>query len=147
MYILRVKDHFDAAHFLPWHEGKCKNLHGHRWEVEVIIQEEELTRDGIVIDFGIIKGILEEVMPDHLPLNMSEYFFSLFSEFPAFKSQLTTMANTLGNWCRNPTAENIAKRLYEEIDVKLPYIPTYMAVKVWESPNCSATYTPVRNKK
>ena len=46
MYTLRVKDHFDAAHFLPWHEGKCKNLHGHRWEVEVIIQTGELDEMG-----------------------------------------------------------------------------------------------------
>ena len=126
MYILRVRDHFDAAHFLPWHEGKCKNLHGHRWEVEVVIQSEKLDENGLVMDFGIVKQLLERVMPDHHDLN---------------------------SWVGNPTAECIAERLYWEIrrdilDIALDGhfegrgFQPLRELTVWESPNCSVTYRP-----
>lgn len=117
MYTLRVRSHFDAAHFLPWHEGKCKNLHGHRWEVEVVIESETLDENGIVMDFSVIKDLLKLVLPDHCLLN---------------------------DWLENPTAENIAEELFNFITNSLRKrgFPGLSEITVWESPNCSVTYRP-----
>ncbi|MBB6215342.1 6-pyruvoyltetrahydropterin/6-carboxytetrahydropterin synthase [Anaerosolibacter carboniphilus] len=59
MYILKAEHSFDSAHFLAKYEGKCGNIHGHRWKVEIEIQSEALVNggqlDGMVIDFGDLK--------------------------------------------------------------------------------------------
>lgn len=59
MYILKSEHSFDSAHFLSGYEGKCANIHGHRWKVEVEVQSETLAHggqlNGMVIDFGDLK--------------------------------------------------------------------------------------------
>jgi 6-pyruvoyltetrahydropterin/6-carboxytetrahydropterin synthase len=59
MYILKAEHCFDSAHFLSCYEGKCANIHGHRWKVEVEVQSETLVKggqlDGMIIDFGDLK--------------------------------------------------------------------------------------------
>jgi len=59
MYILKAEHSFDSAHFLSGYDGKCSNIHGHRWKVEVEVQSEALVNggqlDGMVIDFGDLK--------------------------------------------------------------------------------------------
>ncbi|SHH15209.1 6-carboxytetrahydropterin synthase QueD [Tepidibacter thalassicus] len=59
MYILKAEHSFDSAHFLANYEGKCSNIHGHRWKVLIEVQSEELVSggqlDGMVIDFGDLK--------------------------------------------------------------------------------------------
>ncbi|MCB2314026.1 6-carboxytetrahydropterin synthase QueD [Clostridium tagluense] len=59
MYILKAEHSFDSAHFLSGYVGKCSNIHGHRWKVEVYVQSETLLKggqlDGMVIDFGDLK--------------------------------------------------------------------------------------------
>lgn len=46
MYQLRTVADFDSAHFLSGYQGKCANIHGHRWHVEVEIQAEHLESEG-----------------------------------------------------------------------------------------------------
>ena len=114
---LRVKKHFDAAHKLRDYDGPCANLHGHRWDVEVELEVHELRSDGLAVDFKVIKGIMNSILPDHTYLN---------------------------DWMpENPTAENVAQKLYhllckcrvdEAFDVKV------RSITVWESPECSVTY-------
>jgi 6-pyruvoyltetrahydropterin/6-carboxytetrahydropterin synthase len=106
---LKVKCHFDAAHFIPHHE-KCGKIHGHRWEVEVTL--EGRTREihnGMLIDVGEIKSVLERKLHpfDHDLLNKT--FFC-------------------------PTMEVIALYLLEQLKRDFPFIS---AVQVWESPDCS----------
>ena len=67
---------FDAAHYLPNYEGKCKNLHGHTWTLEVEVSSDELIQSGseagMVIDFGKLKeAVNREVIGklDHTLLN------------------------------------------------------------------------------
>ena len=65
MYQIKVSGHFDAAHFLAGYQGKCRNLHGHRWKVEVWVQSQALsseaqTRD-MVMDFSDLKERLREL--------------------------------------------------------------------------------------
>ncbi|HEY8804929.1 MAG TPA: 6-carboxytetrahydropterin synthase QueD [Clostridium sp.] len=59
MYILKSEHSFDSAHFLSGYRGKCANIHGHRWKVEVEVQSETLVKggqlDGMIIDFGDLK--------------------------------------------------------------------------------------------
>lgn len=65
MYGLRAQAHFDAAHFLTDYYGKCENLHGHRWEVLVTVEQAELqtegTMRGMVLDFGVLKKAVRQV--------------------------------------------------------------------------------------
>lgn len=66
MYILRAEHSFDSAHFLANYEGKCGNIHGHRWKVEVEVQSEVLIDggqlDGMVIDFGDLKRDVKKMV-------------------------------------------------------------------------------------
>ncbi|HEY8891076.1 MAG TPA: 6-carboxytetrahydropterin synthase QueD [Clostridium sp.] len=59
MYILKSEHSFDSAHFLSGYEGKCSNIHGHRWKVEVEVRSETLVKGGqmagMIIDFGDLK--------------------------------------------------------------------------------------------
>ena len=62
---------FEAAHQLPWHDGKCRNLHGHSYRLEVTVGG-ALTEQGIVVDFADIRRVVEaEVIGrfDHVYLN------------------------------------------------------------------------------
>jgi len=110
-WILRVRDRFQAAHYLREYQGKCEKVHGHTFHVEVAIRVEELDRIGIGIDFAKIKRILAELLPDHTLLN------EVFSF--------------------NPSAENLSRFLYLELKKQFPVT----AVTVWESEDASATYT------
>lgn len=66
MYILKSEHSFDSAHFLAGYEGKCNNIHGHRWKVEIEVQSEKLIEngqlEGMVIDFGDLKRDLKEMV-------------------------------------------------------------------------------------
>ena len=110
-WILRVRDKFQAAHFLKEYKGKCERVHGHTFQVEVAIEVGELDATGLGIDFTVIKRKLAEALPDHTLLN-DVYDF-------------------------NPSAENLARRLYAELRQSFPV----REVTVWESEDASATYS------
>jgi 6-pyruvoyltetrahydropterin/6-carboxytetrahydropterin synthase len=120
MYVLVVREEFSAAHRLPSTGGKCEGLHGHNWKVEVQVWAEELDGSGMAIDFQDLKGLTWEVVKelDHQYLN----------ELPAFQQ-------------RNPTAENLARYIYERVVERLPQGRVMMdQVCVWESETTAATY-------
>jgi 6-pyruvoyltetrahydropterin/6-carboxytetrahydropterin synthase len=110
-WTLKVRDKFQAAHYLRGYKGKCEKIHGHTFQVEVEIGVGELDRTGIGIDFTDIKKRLTEVLPDHTLLN-DVYPF-------------------------NPSAENLSRHLYAELKKLYPV----KAVTVWESEDASATYS------
>jgi 6-pyruvoyltetrahydropterin/6-carboxytetrahydropterin synthase len=113
-WILKVRDDFSAAHFLREYQGRCERVHGHTFRVEVEIEVRELDRTGLGIDFIVIKKRLAEILPDHKLLN-EVYDF-------------------------NPSAENLARRFFEDLAPDFPL----KAVTVWESEDASATYAPDR---
>lgn len=122
MYQISVRQYFDAAHFLRGYKGKCESVHGHRFEVVVTIQAKDLNDIGIAYDFLELKNNLNEILSlfDHRPLN----------EISLFKNI-------------NPSAENIARVIYEELQAKLDKAPVMLtSVDVWESPENCARYTP-----
>ena len=123
MFELKVTNHFAAAHNLREFYGKCENLHGHNWFVEVRVRAKELDKTGLAIDFGVIKKHLNEVLDliDHKYLN----------ELPEFQEN-------------NPSSENIARFIFDRL---APHIHEATAgrawlhsVSAWESDNASATY-------
>lgn len=110
---LIVRRKFDAAHQLVGYDGPCANLHGHTWRVEVVLTG-HLQDNGMVLDFKIIKSILDEVLPDHRFIN---------EVFPDIQ----------------PTAENLAVRLKELLGVKFAWYGTFVkSVTVWESEDAGA---------
>ena len=126
MYKIKTEAAFAAAHSLPNHPGKCKNLHGHRWRVVVEVEVEEHDKNtGMVIDFSNLKSIVRERTErlDHQHLN---------------ELLKATMAN--------PTAENLAKFLFDDMLADIDGILTgdtgyRLFVGVEESPGCIVTYT------
>ncbi|MBQ9442197.1 MAG: 6-carboxytetrahydropterin synthase QueD [Selenomonadaceae bacterium] len=94
MYELTVKAEFEAAHFIKNYPGKCARLHGHNWIVEAVAKGGELNELGILIDFKILKAELNKVLDefDHQYLN-----------------ELEIVAK------KNPTAEILAKVIYEKL--------------------------------
>jgi len=115
MFRLRAKMDFDAAHFLEDYEGKCANMHGHLWVVEVFVLGEKLDEAGMVMDFGDIKSVLKEIVGklDHTLLNDTK---------------------EIGN----PTSENIAEYIYYYMKPRIP--KELEKVRIWETPRSWCEY-------
>jgi len=86
---------FDAAHFLPSYDGKCRNMHGHSWmlEVEVTgpINEQGGSNAGMVIDFTALKGFINETIIQHL----DHHLLNSVVENPTCENMLTWIADRL----------------------------------------------------
>jgi len=116
MFEVSVEAVFSAAHRLRDYKGKCENMHGHNWKVQVACGSGKLNKQGMVIDFTELKKALNEtIMPlDHKVLNDITYFKK-----------------------ENPTSENIAKYIYNKLKTQNSKLKT---VKVWETDTSCATY-------
>ena len=122
MYEISVEKHFDAAHFLRGYQGKCEALHGHRFRVVVRVSASKLDDIGIAYDFVELKQYLGEILSrfDHTCLN----------DVPPFDKI-------------NPSSENIAATIYNELQRKLAGAPVSISViEVWESPQTGVAYSP-----
>ena len=120
MYELKTITQFSAAHQLRNYKGKCENLHGHNWKIEVYVKGENLDKDGLLADFKVIKDRTKEILEelDHKFLNDLECFSEL-----------------------NPSSENIARYIYETLERGLNDSRIKMSrVTAWESDNACATY-------
>jgi 6-pyruvoyltetrahydropterin/6-carboxytetrahydropterin synthase len=119
MYEVSVTSSFSGAHFLREYRGKCESLHGHNWRVQVTVSAAELDSLGLVMDFGDLKKILDELIEefDHRLLNEHDYFKT-----------------------NNPTSEHIAYFLFTNIKTKIPRHCRLDKVKVWEKDTSCATY-------
>lgn len=117
MYEIRVKTDFSAAHNLKNYHGKCENLHGHNWYVEAVFVFDRLDKNGMAIDFKIAKRLLKQVTDklDHSYLNEVKKIKSI-----------------------NPTSENIAKFIYDNVKARNKNIKS---VAVWENENSCAVYS------
>ena len=132
MYIVKTEDSFDSAHFLARYNGKCRNIHGHRWRVVIEIAGENLD-DGMVVDFTDIKAALK-ALTDNLD-------HSLVMEKDTLKPQtyecLVDEGFKIMIMDFRPTAENFAKYFFDEIKNKGFNI---RAAEVYETPNNCARY-------
>ena len=122
MYQVSVEQHFDAAHFLRGYKGKCEALHGHRFRVVAKIESPGVDDIGIAYDFSDLKRHLADVISrfDHTCLN----------DVPPFDKI-------------NPSSENIASSIYEELKLKLAGDQVSIScVEVWESPQSGVVFSP-----
>ncbi len=137
MYYLKTEASFDAAHFLSEYEGKCRNLHGHRWRVAAEIRGEKLREDpqnrGMLMDFSTVKKVLKDLADslDH----------SLIIEEGSMKE--TTVLALKSEDFRiiqlpfRPTAENFAHWFFMQLKEK--GFPMHR-VEVYETPGNCAIY-------
>ncbi len=122
MYEITVEKHFDAAHYLRGYQGKCEAMHGHRYRVAVKVKALKLNDIGLACDFTDLKRHLNDILArfDHICLN----------DVPPFDKI-------------NPSAENIAATIYEELKEKLAGEPvTLTCVEAWEAPEQGVAYRP-----
>jgi 6-pyruvoyltetrahydropterin/6-carboxytetrahydropterin synthase len=123
MYELRVVTRFAAAHRLTMVGAKCENLHGHNWKIEVYVQGASLDEGGVLVDFGVIKRHVRDLMEtlDHKFLNELEDF------------QEGTP----------PSSENIARYVADQLAARITQPGIRVSrVTAWESEDASATYLP-----
>ena len=137
MYQLTTEHSFDSAHFLAGYDGKCGNLHGHRWRVLLTVQSETLREDqqqkGMCVDFAELKKDLRTELDalDHvLIIEQCSLRESMMKALQEEKFQVVEMPF-------RPTAENFARYFYELFTLK-----GYPVAKVelYETPNNSAVY-------
>jgi 6-pyruvoyltetrahydropterin/6-carboxytetrahydropterin synthase len=149
----------DAAHRVPGHTGKCRNLHGHRYVVEAVCAGElgsEGHESGMVIDFAFLKEEMVAVIDAR-----SDHAIMLWSDDPLIAA-LTGVTAAVTDCDRDsvgripsrfgpivalpftPTAENLARYWFEELQKRVASRSNGRAVlaevRVWETPNSCATY-------
>ncbi len=119
MFEVRVEAHFKASHQFALSDGLKEPLHEHNWKVLVEVSRNNLDRTGLVIDFHLLKQMITQSVTklENRSLNEIEYF----------------QVNI-------PSAENVAKYIFEKIESKLPNGVTLSSVRVFEQPGFSAKF-------
>jgi 6-pyruvoyltetrahydropterin/6-carboxytetrahydropterin synthase len=121
MFEVSVEQTFAAGHALRNYNGKCENVHGHNYRVEITVSGEELNSIGLLVDFVEVKRLMSGVV-DYL----DHRFINELSPFDVI----------------NPSAENMAKYFYDEVSRGLETGVRIAQVKVWETDTTTALYRP-----
>ena len=120
-YEVMIERNFSSAHQLRGYKGKCENLHGHNYKIEIYARGSELNNIGLLIDFGDLKSAADEIVKylDHRNIN----------ELPPFDEEL------------NPSAENLARYFLEYVNGRIAddRVKVYK-VRCFETPTSVATY-------
>ena len=116
-----IERNFSSAHQLRGYRGKCENLHGHNYRIEIYARGRELDKTGLLVDFVELKAAADEVVNylDHRNIN----------ELPPFDEEL------------NPSAENLARYILERVSSRVgdERVQVYK-VRCFETPTSVATY-------
>ena len=122
---------FCYGHRLLHYEGKCRHLHGHNGRAVIVLEGEDLDHRGMLLDFSDIKSVVSGWIDDHLDHRML-----LHKDDPAVPV-LREMGEPMFLLDRNPTAENIARLIFEfTASQGFPIVES----RLWETPRCFATY-------
>jgi len=122
MYELMIETHFAAAHSLRNYPGDCARLHGHNWRVELCVECRELDETGLAVDYRVLKHELKEAIAkwDHYNLNDIAPFDTI-----------------------NPSSENVARILYEDMARRLDNERQHVSrVVIGETCTARAAYRP-----
>jgi 6-pyruvoyltetrahydropterin/6-carboxytetrahydropterin synthase len=121
MFEVMIERNFSSAHQLRGYKGKCENLHGHNYKIEIYARGRELDNIGLLVDFGELKEAADEVVQylDHRNIN----------ELSPFDVEL------------NPSAENLARYILERVAARVgdERVQIYK-VRCFETPTSIATY-------
>jgi 6-pyruvoyltetrahydropterin/6-carboxytetrahydropterin synthase len=123
MFEVSVEYTFAAGHALRHYRGKCENVHGHNYRIQLTVEGERLNSIGLLVDFVQLKKDMRAVADylDHQFINDLEPF--------------TTV---------NPSAENIAKYFFDELTPKVTGEPEQglrlSCVTVWETDTSIARF-------
>ncbi|MDE5861112.1 MAG: 6-carboxytetrahydropterin synthase QueD [Ruminococcus sp.] len=137
MYYLKTSSAFDSAHFLSGYDGKCKNIHGHRWVIEVKIKGQELQKTGnekgMLTDFGNLKKTVRDLAEsfDH------SFIYEKNTLKPSTIQALNDEDFRLIEVPFRPTAENFAHYFYDILSGEGFELAD---VTVYETPDNCAVY-------
>ena len=119
MFTVSVRTHFQASHQLALPDGSRERAHRHNWVVTADVGSEMLNSLGVVMDFRQLKAMVDDIVADFedTPLGKLDYFQR-----------------------NNPSAEHVAKFVYEKLESRLPKGIELRSVKVEEEPGCTAKF-------
>lgn len=130
---------FDMAHLLDGHDGKCQNLHGHTYKLQVIVSgetENNGAKKGMVIDFADLKRAVNELIIS--PIDHA-FIYDQSSERETKIAQLLQQLNskTFALPVRS-TAENLAQFIFQRLQENVGF--HLHSVRLWETPTSFAEY-------
>ena len=132
MYRVTREIRFCYGHRLLHHDGKCRHLHGHNGRAVIALEAGQLDGLGMVVDFAQIKRVVSRWIDETL-----DHTMLLHKDDPVLPL-LQRQGERVHVLDVNPTAENIAKLIYDYTAAQgFPVVE----VRLWETPNCCATYT------
>jgi len=119
MFTISVETHFQASHRLILPDGTKEPSHNHKWQVRADVSSNRLNNIGIVMNFDKLRELLEDCVAelDNTALEKTGYFRQ-----------------------NNPTAENVAKYIYDKLKSRLPQGVKLQSIEVVEAPGCSAKF-------
>jgi 6-pyruvoyltetrahydropterin/6-carboxytetrahydropterin synthase len=119
MFTISVETHFRASHQLALQDGSKEPVHHHNWSVAADVSSNKLNSMGLVMDFKQLKALIDKTIAafDNRALDRISYFQQ-----------------------NNPSAENVAKYIYEKLRIKLPKGVELRNIRVVEEPGCSAKF-------
>jgi 6-pyruvoyltetrahydropterin/6-carboxytetrahydropterin synthase len=121
LFEVMIERNFSSAHQLRGYKGKCENLHGHNYKIEIYVRGSELNNIGLLVDFVELKAAADDVVLylDHRNIN----------ELPPFDVEL------------NPSAENLARYILERVGSRVDDERARVyKVRCFETPTSVATY-------
>lgn len=164
MHVITRRIEIDAGHRIPDHESKCRNLHGHRYVIELSVSGDLLqtgSETGMVKDFGILKkvmmdeidalfdhclilGIDDPILVHVAPSGTSTAIRSKFEADHYTCYEVQGIGETRVVLIKSaPTAENLAELWFYRLQsALLPMAIRLVSVKVFETPNCWAIHLP-----
>ena len=120
MYKLCVNSRFSGAHRLVDYPGACDRVHGHNWKVKACLSAEKLDKMGIVFDLIQFQKVLDE--------SVAKFDHQFLNEVPPFD-------------VINPTSENLARIIYNDLETKLVDFVQIESVEIFEMPDYSVIYS------
>ncbi|HCO94791.1 MAG TPA: hypothetical protein DIU00_12710 [Phycisphaerales bacterium] len=119
MFTISVETHFQASHQLTLPDGSKEPVHNHDWVVTASLSSEKLNNMGVVMDFHTLKAMVDKTVAgfDNTALDNISYFQQ-----------------------NNPSAENVAKYIYDKLRNELHEGVKLRSIRVVEEPGCSAKF-------
>ncbi len=120
MFTISIETSFWASHQLVLPEGSKEPVHHHNWLVSADVSSDKLNSMAVVMDFQELKAMVDDIV--------SEFDNMALNEISFFRQN-------------NPSAENVAKYIYEKLRAKLPEGVKLQNIRVVEEPGCAANFS------